>query len=77
MTTPFDVAKTRAQIDGGSRAPRIGTVVRRIAAEDGWTGLFRGAVPRVVRTAPSCAIMIGSYEVGKLYFTHQQEQLEL
>ena len=28
-----------------------------------------GIAPRVLRTAPACAIMIGSYEVGKVYFT--------
>ena len=33
--------------------------------EEGMSGLFRGAAPRMLKVAPACAIMISSYEVGK------------
>ena len=36
-----------------------------IYQEEGTAGLFRGWVPRMLKVAPACAIMISSYEVGK------------
>ena len=41
---------------------------REIYREEGWRGLTRGITPRVVKVAPACAIMISSYELGKMYF---------
>eukprot|EP01113_Clastostelium_recurvatum_P036081 TRINITY_DN5096_c0_g1_i4.p1 TRINITY_DN5096_c0_g1~~TRINITY_DN5096_c0_g1_i4.p1 ORF type:complete len:166 (+),score=28.62 TRINITY_DN5096_c0_g1_i4:143-640(+) len=40
---------------------------KSIVREEGWTGLFRGIVPRAARVAPACAIMISSYEFVKGY----------
>jgi solute carrier family 25 protein 39/40 len=36
-----------------------------IYKEEGPRGLFKGWVPRCLKVAPACAIMISSYEVGK------------
>lgn len=36
-----------------------------IFKEEGVSGLFRGWIPRCLKVAPACAIMISSYEVGK------------
>jgi len=36
-----------------------------IVAEEGVRGLFKGFVPRVAKVAPSCAIMVASYEFFK------------
>lgn len=33
--------------------------------EEGLAGLFRGWIPRCLKVAPSCGIMISTYEVGK------------
>lgn len=33
-----------------------------------------GVVPRVVKVAPACAIMVGSYEAGKTYFSEQNNR---
>lgn len=47
------------------------TTTRRILKERGYRGMFAGVVPRIVRIAPACAIMIGTYEAGKAYFHDQ------
>jgi solute carrier family 25 protein 39/40 len=41
---------------------------------EGLPGLFRGCVPRTLRVAPACAIMISSYEVGKRVFRGVNER---
>ncbi|ORX66995.1 mitochondrial carrier [Basidiobolus meristosporus CBS 931.73] len=76
LTTPFDVAKTHIQVDTSndvtSKAkPKVYEVMRNIFKKDGCRGLFTGLVPRVAKVAPSCAIMISSYEVGKALFREQ------
>lgn len=80
ITTPFDVGKTRQQVlhrepakAAGKAAssalrPEEQTMPRflyHIWKEEGFAGLFRGWVPRTLKVAPACAIMISSYEVGK------------
>ncbi|KAJ1914049.1 Carrier protein, mitochondrial [Tieghemiomyces parasiticus] len=90
VTIPFDVAKTRRQIDlaighpAGQSTPTIainsrtneGTLrlMRRIAEQEGVSALYRGLTARLIKSAPACAIMISSYEVGKKFFSHRQAQ---
>ncbi|KAJ2158814.1 Carrier protein, mitochondrial [Coemansia sp. RSA 552] len=70
LTTPFDVAKTRRQIDRTTNpratAHSLIHVIRDIVHADGPRGLFAGLAPRLMKVVPSCAIMISSYELGKL-----------
>ena len=72
LTTPFDVAKTRRQVvlANGSTNRNDGLIsqLRQIVRQEGWSGLTRGMVPRCAKVAPACAIMIGSYELGKVYW---------
>lgn len=77
LTLPFDVVKTQRQVALGAveavrvRPPRADSVwllLRRIRAESGTRGLFAGFLPRVVKAAPSCAIMISTYEFGTSFF---------
>nr|CAH7747447.1 unnamed protein product [Callosobruchus chinensis]CAH7750987.1 unnamed protein product [Callosobruchus chinensis] len=77
ITTPFDVVKTHQQIEFGenklygNQSQRVRTtseVFRQIYRQYGIKGLFTGTVPRVVKVAPSCAIMISSFEYGKVFF---------
>ncbi|XP_069399704.1 mitochondrial glutathione transporter SLC25A39 isoform X1 [Ovis canadensis] len=51
-------------------------LLRRILAESGTRGLFAGFLPRIIKAAPSCAIMISTYEFGKSFFQRlNREQL--
>ncbi|KAM6176109.1 mitochondrial glutathione transporter SLC25A39 isoform 1-T1 [Erethizon dorsatum] len=77
LTLPFDVVKTQRQVALGAveavrvRPPRADStwlLLRRIQAESGTRGLFAGFLPRVIKAAPSCAIMVSTYEFGKSFF---------
>lgn len=75
LTTPFDVAKTRRQVSLAHQPPStpippysLMAQLKEIWRTEGARGLTRGIVPRVAKVAPACAIMISSYEVGKVYF---------
>lgn len=79
MTAPFDVVKTHRQIEFGEKVlyaekpvqlPKVGTfaVLSKIFCENGVRGMFAGVIPRVVKVAPACAIMITSFEYGKAFF---------
>ncbi|KAJ1939116.1 Carrier protein, mitochondrial [Linderina macrospora] len=73
ITTPFDVAKTRRQIEQHANPKAhiaqhrtFASMLRHIVANEGARGLFAGLAPRLMKIAPSCAIMISSYELGKI-----------
>lgn len=75
LTTPFDVIKTRQQVylfDRTAAVPSTLSTASQVVGEAGWTGLFAGLGPRLMKVAPACAIMIGSYEFGKGYFRQQR-----
>lgn len=88
LTMPFDVGKTRRQIfkDPGSTpgiervlAPEERSMPRflwHIFREEGISGLWRGWIPRTLKVAPACAIMISCYEVGKRTFRSVNERAE-
>lgn len=74
FTHPFDVVKTRRQVFvlTETKVP-TGTgstfgMMRHIVANQGLAGLMVGVVPRVAKIAPSTAIMLTSYELGKRFF---------
>ncbi|KAK7789139.1 hypothetical protein R5R35_002081 [Gryllus longicercus] len=84
VTTPFDVVKTHQQIEIGekeiysetpSRGASLRTVIGRIYSENGVRGLFAGLTPRLVKVAPSCAIMISSFEYGKNFFCRYNKKV--
>lgn len=81
FTLPFDVIKTRRQIELGELEV-IGTkkettatwkLIHNVYKTEGLRALFAGLFPRLVKVAPSCAIMISSYEFFKLFFAGQNE----
>ncbi|KAF3013462.1 hypothetical protein E8E14_000195 [Neopestalotiopsis sp. 37M] len=87
-TMPFDVGKTRTQVFRDSArkvatngpktvAPEEQSMARllwHIVQTEGVAGLWKGWIPRTLKIAPSCAIMISSYEVGKRTFRSINER---
>lgn len=88
-TMPFDVGKTRTQVyhnSGKSVTGDIGKagvapeeqtmfqLLRHIVKTEGFSGLYRGWMPRVMKIAPACAIMISSFEMGKKVFRDVNER---
>eukprot|EP01117_Protostelium_nocturnum_P011763 TRINITY_DN4289_c0_g1_i1.p1 TRINITY_DN4289_c0_g1~~TRINITY_DN4289_c0_g1_i1.p1 ORF type:complete len:298 (-),score=90.72 TRINITY_DN4289_c0_g1_i1:200-1093(-) len=70
MTNPIDVIKTRRQMRLGSETGVSGSsmeITRKIWKEEGYSGFFRGFLPRVAKVAPACAIMISCYEGTKAF----------
>lgn len=76
VTLPFDVVKTRRQVELGElQAKNLSCqgsstfrCMRLIVTEQGISGLFAGFLPRLIKVAPACAIMISTYEFGKAFF---------
>lgn len=50
------------------------TIAKELVREQGPKGLFAGLVPRLLKVAPACAIMISSYEFCKGFF--KQKNME-
>ncbi|KAM4067241.1 mitochondrial carrier protein [Hirsutella rhossiliensis] len=91
VTTPFDVGKTRTQVyrdapreskpggAGPAHVPEERNIVRllwHIFKTEGVPGLWKGWIPRTLKVAPACAIMISSYEVGKRVFRGVNERAD-
>lgn len=76
ITLPFDVIKTHRQIELGNLMSSAGKnqtsstfrLIQGLYRQQGITSLFTGIVPRVIKVAPACAIMISSYEYIKSVF---------
>lgn len=66
ITTPFDVVKTLQQVDGTMNMSTL-DVLRRLVQTQGPAAVMTGLSARLAKIVPSCAIMISSYEIGKLY----------
>ncbi|KAF4093063.1 hypothetical protein AMELA_G00029090 [Ameiurus melas] len=49
-------------------------VKTRRQIELGETELLGGFLPRVIKVAPACAIMISTYEFGKAFFRKRNEE---
>lgn len=71
ITHPFDVGKTRLQIsepERGKKSRPVFLFLLDIYKGEGLKSLYSGFVPRILKVAPSCAIMISSYEISKKFF---------
>lgn len=77
LTHPFDVGKTRMQITGDhiqkpgepyKKKPSMFSYLYKIGKNEGMGALYSGLGPRALKIAPSCAIMISSYEITKHFF---------
>uniref|UniRef100_A0A0E0KJ63 Solute carrier family 25 member 44 n=1 Tax=Oryza punctata TaxID=4537 RepID=A0A0E0KJ63_ORYPU len=63
VTTPIDTIKTRLQVN--QNKPKAMEVVRRLIAEDGWKGFYRGLGPRFFSSSAWGTSMIVCYEYLK------------
>ncbi|XP_040500232.1 solute carrier family 25 member 40 isoform X2 [Ursus americanus] len=79
-TLPFDVVKTQKQTQlwiyeshkiSMPLPMSTWTIMKSIVAKNGFAGLFTGLIPRLIKIAPACAIMISTYEFGKAFFQKQ------
>ncbi|GER28099.1 mitochondrial substrate carrier family protein [Striga asiatica] len=73
LTTPLDVVKTQLQCQGVCGCDRfvsgsIGDVIRTIIKKDGYIGLLRGWMPRMLFHALAAAICWSTYETAKTAF---------
>lgn len=71
LTNPFDVVKTRMQTQPSGCDKKYFNVrhcFRRIVAEEGWSALVKGLVPRIAWVAPGSAITFGVFETVRAYF---------
>lgn len=73
ITTPLDVVKTQLQCQGICGCDRykttsIGDVIESIVKKDGYRGLVRGWIPRMLFHAPAAAICWSTYEASKGFF---------
>lgn len=73
VTTPLDVVKTQLQCQGVCGCDRfsssaIGDVIQTIVKKDGYSGIMRGWIPRMLFHAPAAAICWSTYEASKSFF---------
>ncbi|GAB6026319.1 hypothetical protein CHUAL_012525 [Chamberlinius hualienensis] len=82
LTLPFDVVKTHRQIELGEmeiytdypkKSRSTYHILGQIYTKSGVPALFTGLVPRLIKVAPACAIMISTYEFGKRFFRRYNE----
>lgn len=46
-----------------------------IYQKNGIHAIFSGLVPRVIKVAPACAIMVSTFEYGKTFFQNKNKQV--
>jgi hypothetical protein len=63
ITTPADVIKTRLQAKNSSEYKGLVDCLHKVISNEGYKALFKGLVPRVVRSSPQYGFMLLSYEI--------------
>lgn len=75
LTSPFDVMKTRRQavsMQGSTAKNATFPLMMQIIQNEGVSALYAGILPRIVKIAPACGIMIACFEgVGKMLTTEE------
>ncbi|KAJ4707258.1 Solute carrier family 25 member 44 [Melia azedarach] len=65
ISSPLDTIKTRLQVMEHDKQPSVTLVVKKLIAEDGWKGLYRGLGPRFLSMSAWGTSMILAYEYLK------------
>nr|CAA07568.1 Mitochondrial carrier protein [Ribes nigrum] len=78
VTTPLDVVKTQLQCQGVCGCDRFSSssiqdVIGSIVKKNGYVGLMRGWIPRMLFHAPAAAICWSTYEASKTFFQKLNE----
>ncbi|CAL1695958.1 unnamed protein product [Somion occarium] len=76
LTSPFDVLKTRRQaivMSTPGRAMGSLSLAADIIRTEGISALYAGLLPRIVKIAPACGIMIACYEGVGHFLTRSNE----
>ncbi|GMM28179.1 Mtm1 protein [Martiniozyma asiatica (nom. inval.)] len=78
FTNPFDVGKTRLQVSfedskalgslAAAEKENMFKFMWKIYKNEGASALYVGLLPRCMKIAPACAIMISTYEMSKKIF---------
>lgn len=77
LTTPFDVIKTRLQIDprkGETRYEGIFHAARTILKEESFKSFFKGGSARVLRSSPQFGFTLAAYEIFQNMFPLKREE---
>jgi len=84
VTSPIELIKTRLQAAGANKGSGVPTtsmgVIRSVVASDGVVGLWKGAMPGLIRSAILTAAQCATYDEVKrqvTYFTGYKEGMEL
>lgn len=51
------------------------TAVIDLYKKNGIHAIFSGLVPRIIKVAPACAIMVSTFEYGKMFFQNRNMQI--
>ncbi len=62
---PFDVLKTRMMANESAENPSVGTIIKKIHAEEGMKGFYRGLQANVMRASVLNATKMGVYDQVK------------
>lgn len=66
ITTPLELVRT---LQSGGRTQRFDHIARKIVAQDGITGLYRGWIPTLLRDCPYSAIYWFSFDAVRPLYT--------
>jgi len=70
-TRSYSVPRNKMSSSLSGRSRGNITIAKELISEQGVRGLFAGLIPRLLKVAPACAIMISSYEFCKGFFRQQ------
>ncbi|KAH8102606.1 mitochondrial carrier [Cristinia sonorae] len=78
LTSPFDVLKTRRQaliMTHAGKTTSTLPLVTEILRTEGFSALYAGILPRVVKIAPACGIMIACFEGVGRFLTKEDDRI--